>query len=134
MGHYGNEEVDSLNSIEQRFWPFELPATHELSGIERDQVHFLEQAFELGFRPYMFGSENFAATFGKNGAMILCRGSKGKHWELLLVSDQHSRIELHVNQFAVASRTALKWLMNADVDVVYAQTEGSLIEMPSKLD
>lgn len=89
---------------ENRYWPFEdLPP-------EKREIRFLEAALRAGFMPYMFGSENFGATAEPLGGIILCRGGRGKHWEVLLGNSDRTILSAHLDDFDCAAEAVLRWL------------------------
>ena len=110
---------------QNRYWPFEdLPP-------QRSEVQFLESAHQAGFKPYMFGAENFGATAEPRGGIILYRGGRGKHWEVLLGTTAKTILSAHVDNFDHAANAVLRWLRGAEADAIVDFLEGNLVVTPA---
>ncbi len=96
--------TDEDDYWKNRFWPFDgLPP-------ERREIQFLEAAHREGFKPYMFGSENFGANAESRSGVILCRSGRGKHWEVEFWRTDARILSAHVDDFEYAAEAVLRWL------------------------
>jgi hypothetical protein len=73
-----------MDSTQNRYWPFDVLPPERQTEQHREEIRFLETAYQAGYKPYMDGFQNFGATAGERGGVILYRGCRGKHWEVLL--------------------------------------------------
>src|SRR5262245_24592903 len=108
-----------MDIMENRYWPFDIRPLDQLSEQGRRQVGFLETAYQAGYRPYTYGGENFGASTDQRGGEILCRGSQGNHWELLLGTEEQTVLTAHVNDFGCAAEAVLRWLHGSDSPEVF---------------
>lgn len=44
---------------ERKYWPFSVLPVDEQTDLHKQEVHLLEEAYLAGYRPYVFGGENF---------------------------------------------------------------------------
>jgi hypothetical protein len=109
---------------EKQYWPCQnLPP-------QRREILFLDTAHLAGFKPYMFGSENFGATAEPRGGVILCRGGRGKHWEVELGTTDATILSAHVDDFDNAAEAVLRWLGGVDVAEIVEHVRGHLFITP----
>src|SRR5205807_4292195 len=109
----------AVNIGEQRYWPFEVPPAKEQTESARRQIEFLERAYQAGYEPYLFGSgEDFGATAASRGGIILYRGGQGRHWEVLVGTDEQTILSAHVDDFGCAAEAVLQWLRGNGASVV----------------
>jgi hypothetical protein len=114
------------NHGQNRYWPFEvLPQEQQTAQHERE-VRFLETAYLDGFNPYVFGSENFGATAEKRGGVILYRGSRGKHWEVLLGTVEKTILAAHLDDFDYAAEAVIRWLRGVEGAEILEHIRGHL--------
>ncbi|HVA49676.1 MAG TPA: hypothetical protein VNH11_25140 [Pirellulales bacterium] len=103
-----------LDTTENRYWPFDVLSPEQRSEDDRRVIHFLETAFQAGYKPYMFASESFGATSEGRAAEIIYRGCRGKHWELFLVHGEELVLSAHLDDFGSAAESLLRWLGGDD--------------------
>jgi hypothetical protein len=97
-----------------RYWPFDVLPSERQSVQHRGEIRLLETAYQAGYRPYVFASQNFGATAGKRAGEILYRGSRGRHWEVCLVDAKKLIAAAHVDDFDCAAEALLRWLRGAE--------------------
>lgn len=74
----------------------------------QQQIDFLEAAYQDGFRPYTFGSENFGASSRDRSGRIIRRTRA--FWELLVGSPGAGGLSAYVAGFDVNAEAVLRWL------------------------
>ena len=99
-----------MDPTQNLYWPFGVLPQERQTEQHQREIRFLETAYEAGYKPYTFGSQNFGATAGIWGGIILYRGCRGKHWEVLLGTSQETLVSAHVDDFACAADAVLCWL------------------------
>lgn len=101
---------------ENQYWPFSVVSPERQTEQNRREIRFLEAAYRLGFRPYMFGSGSCGATAGNRGALIIVRTSS--LWELRLGSSEQDDLVAYVGEFDVAAEAIQRWLRGEAVQEV----------------
>jgi hypothetical protein len=99
-----------------RFWPFDVLPPEKRTPLHQQQIDFLETAYREGFRPYTFGSENFAASAGERSGNIIRRTPQ--FWELLVGCPAEGGLAAYVAGFDVNAEAVLRWLRGADLPEV----------------
>jgi hypothetical protein len=108
-----------MDASGNRYWPFDVVPVERRTDQQIREIDFLQSAFRAGYEPYLFGSQNFGASAGKRGGIILYRGLRGKHWEMQLGTADAVLLSAHVDAFECAAEAVLLWLGGAMVaDVV----------------
>jgi hypothetical protein len=74
----------------------------------------------------MDGFQNFGATAGERGGIILYRGCRGKHWEVLLGTAEETILSAHVDDFDYAAEAVLRWLRGVEGVEVLEHIRGRL--------
>jgi hypothetical protein len=100
-----------MNLTERQCWPFDVLAPERQSEQHRREIRFLETAYQAGYKPYMFGSQNFGATAPERSAEIIYRGCRGKHWEVRL---SPLGLSAHLDDFDSAADAVLRWLRGVE--------------------
>lgn len=69
--------------MNKKYWPFETIDEQEQTKEHKAQIAWMQSWLDLGFRPYMFGS-NLGVEDSQGNTIIelIYRGSKG--WETLV--------------------------------------------------
>jgi hypothetical protein len=96
-----------MDVTQKRYWPFDVLPLERQTEQHRREIRFLETAYQAGYKPYTFGSQNFGATTEERTAEILYRGCRGKHWELCL---SPFGLSAHLDDFECAAEAILCWL------------------------
>jgi hypothetical protein len=96
-----------MELTEQRYWPFDVLPPERWSEQHRREIGFLDTAYQGGYKPYMFGSQNFGAVAGERLGEIIYRGCRGKHWEVCL---SPYGLSAHLDDFDFAAEAVLRWL------------------------
>lgn len=99
-----------MDPTQNRYWPFGVLPQERQTEQHRREIRFLEASHQAGYKPYMFGSENFGATAEGRAGEIIYRGCRGKHWEVLLVCANKLIVSAHVDDFEYAAESLLRWL------------------------
>src|SRR3954464_14071704 len=66
--------------MEDRYWPFPVLPPGQQTPPHKQQVCFVEAAYNEGFRPLVLGSDNYQATAADRGGTILARTRQ--FWEV----------------------------------------------------
>lgn len=120
-----------MSNSENRYWPFQVLPPEQRTEYHQRQVDFLETAYQAGYKPYMFGSgEDFGATAGTRGGMIVYRGSRGKHWQVLLGTAEHTALSAHVDDFRCGADAVLRWLRGLDGAEIFEHLAGHFFTTP----
>lgn len=120
-----------MDPTQTRYWPFDVLPPEQQSEQHRREIRFLEAAYQAGYRPYVFGSQNFGATAGTRGGIVLWRSSQGKHWELLLGTPDETLLSAHVDDFDCAAEAILSWLRGGDEAGIAERLQDHLLVTPS---
>jgi hypothetical protein len=99
-----------MDPTQYRYWPFDVLPKEQRTEQHRQEMWFLEMAYQAGYNPYMDGFENFGATGGERSGTILYRGSRGNHWEVVLETGRTKVLSAHLNDFGSAAQALLSWL------------------------
>jgi hypothetical protein len=96
-----------MDLSEKRYWPFDVLPPERRSEQHRREIGFLETAHQAGYKPYVFGSQNFGASAGERTGEIVYRGCRGRHWEVNLCP---FGLSAHLDDFDSATEAVLGWL------------------------
>jgi hypothetical protein len=113
-----------MELAEKRYWPFDVLPPVEQSEQQRREIGFLETAYQASYEPYMFGSENFGATAKEKMGEIICRGSRGKHWEVFL---SPFGLTAHLDDFDYAAGAVLRWLRGIEATEIVEYMRSHLV-------
>ncbi len=117
-----------MDHDENRYWPFDVLPPAQQTEQHRREIQFLETAYQRGYKPYMFGSENFGATCGERGGVILFRGRK--RWEGNLGTAEETSLSAYLDEFSHAAKAVLLWLGGVDAADVVEHVRGHLVVSP----
>jgi hypothetical protein len=109
-----------------RYWPFDVVPLERQTEQIRREIGFLATAYEAGYKPYMFSSQNFGSTAGIRAGEIIYRGCRGGHWEVFLVKAQELIVQAHVDDFACTAEALLRWLRGAEGSEIVEYIRGHL--------
>jgi hypothetical protein len=115
-----------MDLSQKRYWPFDVLPPERQTEQHRREIRFLETAYQAGYKPYMFGSQNFGATTGERATEILYRGCRGKHWEVLLGTAEETILSAHVDDFDYAAEAVLRWLRGVEGAEILEHIRGHL--------
>jgi hypothetical protein len=115
-----------MDLTHNRYWPFDVLPPERQTEQHRREIRLLEAAYQAGYKPYMFGSQNFGATAGGRAGEIIYRGCRGKHWEVCLVNAKELIVSAHVDDFDCAAETLLRWLRGVEGAEIVEQVRGHL--------
>jgi hypothetical protein len=93
--------------------------------LHRQEIRSLEAAHRAGQNPYTYGAENFGATRGTRGGMIVFRGKK--HWEVVLGTVGEVALSADVDDFQCAADAVLPWLDGGSSANVLERVNGHLV-------
>src|SRR5688572_16892745 len=99
-----------------RYWPFDVLPPDRRTTLHQQQIDFLDAAHREGFRPYMFGSENFGASIGDRSGCIIRRTSR--FWELTVGCPEAGRLTAYIGRFDVNAEAVLRWLRGGELAAV----------------
>ena len=108
---------------ENRYWPFAVTPPERWSEQDRREMGFLEAAYQAGYKPYMFGSQNYGASAGERSGDVIYRGCRGKHWEVRL---SPFGLSAHLDDFDTAAGAVLQWLRGVEAAEILEQVRGRL--------
>jgi hypothetical protein len=108
-----------------RFWPFEVLPPEKRTPLHQKQIDFLEVAHRDGFRPYIFGSENFGASAGERSGSLIRRTRQ--FWELLVGSPVEGGLSAYVAGFDVNAEAVLRWLRGSALSEVLEFVQPHLV-------
>lgn len=117
---------------ELRYWPFDVVAPDERTDEDKRFIRFFETAYQAGYKPYMFDSQNIGATTERRSAEIVYRGSRGKHWEVFLARAEQLSLSAHVDNLEVATEVLLRWLGGDDASAILEAIRGHLVSTPGR--
>jgi hypothetical protein len=103
-----------MDPTQNRYWPFDVLPPERQTEQHLREIRFLETAYQAGYKPYMDGFQNFGANAGKRGGIILYRGCRGKHWEVLLGTAEETILSAHLDDFDYAAEAVLRWLRGVE--------------------
>jgi hypothetical protein len=112
-----------MDLTEKRYWPFDVLPPERRSEQHCREVDFLETAYDAGYQPYLFHSQNFGATAGERTGEIIYRGFRGKHWEVCLSPVGFSA---HLDHFVYAAAAVLHWLQGVEWPEILEHVRGHL--------
>jgi hypothetical protein len=115
-----------MDSTQNRYWPFDVLPPERQTEQHREEIRFLETAYQAGYKPYMDGFQNFGATAGERGGVILYRGCRGKHWEVLLGTTEETILSAHLDDFGCAAEAVLRWLRGVEGTEILEHVRGHL--------
>lgn len=113
---------------DNRYWPFEVLPSDQQTEQHRREIHFLEAAADLGYRPYTFGASNFGATNQERDGILFVRGRR--RWEVVLGGGERRMLSAYFDDFAAASEAILLWLRGLDAGVVVAHIQNQVVSVP----
>jgi hypothetical protein len=96
-----------VDATQKRYWPFNVVTSGQRSEEFQKETGFLETAYQAGYKPYLFGSQNFGATAEEKSGEIIHRGCQRRHWEVFL---SPFGLSAHLDDFACAAEAVLCWL------------------------
>jgi hypothetical protein len=113
---------------EARYWPFKVLPLEEQSDQHKEEIRFLEDAYQLGYRPYMFWAGNYSASV-ENGRLgdIIVRGRS--RWEVMLGGQSNEGGSAFVDEFSSAAKAVLRWLQGDDVVAIFKDAQSHLVLM-----
>jgi hypothetical protein len=94
--------------MDDRYWPFDVLPPDQRTPLHQQQIDFLDAAYRDGFRPHVFGCENFGATAGERTGYIIWRTRC--FWELMLFAPGEGRLAAYASGFEVNAEAVLRWL------------------------
>ncbi|HQU45370.1 MAG TPA: hypothetical protein PK867_21315 [Pirellulales bacterium] len=121
-----------MDLSENRYWPFDVLPVERQTDQHHREIQFLETAYQAGYKPYMFASENFGATSEGRAGEIIYRGCRGKHWELFLVHGEELVLSAHLDDFGCAAESLLRWLGGDDGAEIVEHIRGRLFSTAAK--
>jgi hypothetical protein len=116
-----------MDTTENRYWPFDVLPPERRTEQHWREIRLLETAHHAGYKPYMFGSQNFGATAGERAGEIIYRGCRGKHWQVCLVNAGALIVSAHVNDFDYAAEALLRWLRGVEGAEIVEHVRGHLL-------
>jgi hypothetical protein len=116
--------------MEDRYWPFPVLPPGQQTPLHKQQVCFLEAAYNEGFRPFVFGSDNYQATAADRGGTILVRTRQ--FWEVSVGTPDREFLSAYVDSFAVAGEAVLRWLRGGRLPDILEFTRPHLVQVPSR--
>jgi hypothetical protein len=117
-----------MDRDENRYWPFDVVPPEQQTEQHRREIQFLETAHGRGYKPYMFGSENFGASCGERGGVIFFRGRK--RWEAILGTADETLLAADVDDFSQAAEAVFLWLRGVDAAAVLEHVRVHLVKAP----
>ena len=114
-----------MGSEEYQFWPFPVVPPEQQTGRDKSVIHFLETAYNEGFKPHHLGGGDYGASSKDREALILVRG-KNK-WEVRIGTAQETGLSAHLKDFECAATAALAWLRGADILTILEEVRPHLI-------
>jgi hypothetical protein len=120
-----------MENTHDRYWPFNVLSPERQTEQHRREIRLLETAYQLGYKPYMFDSQNFGATAGERAGEILFRGRRGKHWEVHLMNSKEPALSAHVDDFNSAAEALLQWLRGIERSDIIDHLRGHLLSTAS---
>ncbi len=115
-----------MDRTQNNYWPFDVLPLDQQTELHRQEIAFLETAFREGYRPYVFGADNYGATGDPRSGEIIYRGCRGKHWEVMLAAAGRSSLSAHVDDFTCAGEGLLMWLRGAETATIFDFLKGHL--------
>jgi hypothetical protein len=116
-----------MDDDQNLYWPFEVPSRQLQTEQQWQEIEFLTMAYKAGYKPYMFGSQNFGATAGGRGGIILYRGCRGKHWEIALGTEDSTVLSAHLDNFGCATEAVTLWLGGAEAPEILERFRDNLV-------
>jgi hypothetical protein len=113
-----------------RYWPFDVVPPDRQTEQHRREIQLLETAYREGFRPYQFGTQNFGASAGERGGVILCRRSR---WEVILGSGEETAYSALFGDFGQAAEAILLWLRGGIPGDVADRVPGRIGSIPAMM-
>jgi hypothetical protein len=94
--------------MDDRYWPFPVLPPDQQTPLHKQQVAFLEAAYAEGFRPFVFGADNYQATAADRGGIIFFRTRS--FWEVAVGTTDATLLSAYVNSYSIAGEAVLRWL------------------------
>lgn len=112
-----------------QFWPFDVLPPNQQSDHHRQEIAFLEQAFQDGFQPYVFDRSNYGGTANERKIEIIHRGAD-RYWELFFTMADNTVGTFYIEGFAAAGTAALEWLRGEDLSAITRHVKDSIVTKP----
>jgi hypothetical protein len=131
----GAEKKDKTREclvLEKKFWPFKVLDEAEQTDQHRQEISFLQSAFDAGHKSFIHEFGFGASTDTGREGYIVRRSSGGRYWQIDLDEGDDTAGQVYVEGFQPAATAVLSWLRGEERLTVLADIKDAIVKRPGE--